>query len=664
MRPVDFRRLAEGYRALPERDRTLIGRYLEGARRYVLTVPDGAFPDAKTEHWRNIAERAHGAAALAAIAGDWPEELRERCRTESAAFVAEFAAQYRREPLLGNPWQGSWWAAEAGTAAWFLWDRLAPDVQAAVADMVVFHADRIAGEVPKCHVEGDTQAESIAWNCTILALAPNLMPDHPRRGAWDLATKRYAASIFATPDDARDETPGDDGKPVKDWIFGANIHNDFSLENHNRFHIDYVFTCYRFLLQGAAAYRLAGRDPPKAFTHHTADVHEQVLLPCLNGSRFAVYVSDNDWKRYHAWTESPMTHAYVALTARSPLASALEEQALDRAAAFWREFPPDFEYPNRYVCGKAWTPRIADLLVFRLLSAPSPAPLPAAEVEAKLAGVRAKQDVRLITHHTKGGSFRSFFGGPGPVVRHIEAKDGPEMLLPLEADYGVRIERDGKPAAAPAWITQGRGDDAFWALRGVGEVREGFVSLPDETVVILGDAPASATAGAKAVECVVGVEKPHAMFTIHHRGGRAAYRYGESAWDRSDGTAGLDVTSDWINLADRIGWVVVNLSADPATMVLPEPGARGFLRLWRVAAPVRDQRFLVVAFPNQAHAQTEARAAEVKGSYADGVMTCVVPPYVVWANLTDQKATLRLPVGPVEAEPNSIGAMREGKRIW
>src|SRR5205823_1703594 len=122
-----------------ERSQALIRLYLHGAKRYVLTREDGAFPDKGTEHWRNIAERAHGAAMLAALATDWPDDLRERCRSESVRFVGEFVAQFQKDPSLGNKWQSSWWTAEMGAAAWFLWDRLDPQVQEGVAKMVAYH---------------------------------------------------------------------------------------------------------------------------------------------------------------------------------------------------------------------------------------------------------------------------------------------------------------------------------------------------------------------------------------------------------------------------------------------------------------------------------------------------------------------------------------------
>src|SRR5258706_9394547 len=82
VKPIDFSLLAKGFKSLPRRDRELIGMYLKGARRYVLTVADGVFPNGGTEHWRNIAERAHGAAVLAAIPRDWPETLKGRWPNE------------------------------------------------------------------------------------------------------------------------------------------------------------------------------------------------------------------------------------------------------------------------------------------------------------------------------------------------------------------------------------------------------------------------------------------------------------------------------------------------------------------------------------------------------------------------------------------------------
>ena len=60
-------------------------------------------------------------------------------------------------------------------------------------------------------------------------------------------------------------------------------------------------------------YWLTGRDLPMAFRHHAHDVYEKLMLPCMNHEGFFVYVSDNDWKRYHNWTDSCALHAYMAV---------------------------------------------------------------------------------------------------------------------------------------------------------------------------------------------------------------------------------------------------------------------------------------------------------------------------------------------------------------
>lgn len=675
VRPIDVAALAQRFHALPQRDQDRIRLYFDGARRYVLTLEDGVFPDKGTEHWRNIAERAHGAAVLAAIADDWPDDLRNRCRRQSIEFVKEFAAQFREDSSFGDNvtrracgWQASWWVAEMSAAAWFLWDQLDPAVQKDVADMTVFHADRMAALKPGARVNLDTEAETVAWNSTILSLAVNMLPQHPHSTKWREAAKQYVYTIFATPKDLRDSTPGEDGKPIKDWVAGANIHDDFSLENHNRFHIDYVFTCYRFIFFGAAMYRLGGNEVPGAFRHHTQDVYEQVLVPCTNGGKFAVYVSDNDWQRYHAWTESAAVHGYIALTESSPLASVLEEQALKEADSYWRQFPENFSYANPYVCGKAWTPRIADIVLLHLLSRPMPEPMPSAKVESQLQGVRQKHDVNLLTQYSKEGSFRSFYWGPGPTVRHVEAKNNAWIFLPLAADYAVAIDGSLGPESG-AKVFCSKAENWFWALRrdALGR-QEAFISLPDESVVIMSNVSGAALRTAKRVDCTVGVEKPHKTFTVYYQDGEATYRYGQKAWDRSDKTSGLELKTQWVNLADSIGFVAVNLSGTASRMSLPKPGVRGSLALHHFERPRHDLHFITVVFPNQEHHQTAAIVPKVIGKCTGGLMTCLMPPYFVWANFSNTAQPVKLPesvspTGSATAAPNSVGILRQPQTL-
>jgi hypothetical protein len=179
--------------------------------------------------------------------------------------------------------------------------------------------------------------------------------------------------------------------------------------------------------------------------------------------------------------------------------------------------------------------------------------------------------------------------------------------------------------------------------------------------------PASALEGVKKVDIMAGVEKPHTTFTIFYHGGQATYRYGQKAWDQSDKAGGRAVQSKWVNLADSMGYVVLNLSPDPSCMVLPKPGVRDFLSLHHVENPGHNQQYITVTLPNQNHARTEAMAPKVTGAYGNGVLSCLAPPYFVCANFTDRPASIELPhgaesAGPVTASPNSVGILRLNSR--
>ncbi len=181
--------------------------------------------------------------------------------------------------------------------------------------------------------------------------------------------------------------------------------------------------------------------------------------------------------------------------------------------------------------------------------------------------------------------------------------------------------------------------------------------------------PASTLKGVKNIEILAGVEKPHKTCTIYYRGGQATYRYGQKAWERSDKAGGRAVPGTWVNLADSMGYVVLNLTVDPSSIVLPKPGVRDFLSLHHVEKPVHEQCFVTVAFPNQSHDRTEARAAEVTAHVTRRyrVLSCFVPPYFICANFSDWEAhdvkasSGTLSAGPVAVPPHSIGILRFGR---
>ncbi len=668
VRPVALQRLQAAYEGLTGRSRELVDLYMAAARE-VLAETDGCYPHAGSMLYRNYAERAKGAAILSAIRGRWPEELRLRCRSEAARLVAEVARAHAREASFGDAWQAPLHVAEAGMAAWFVWENLDPEAQGAVARMIVYEADRLAAVKPQTAYRGDTQAETVAWNSALLGVAVNMMPHHPNAPTWEAALKLYLYNTLAAPQDVHDASPGDDGRPVSEWILGANVHEDFALENHNQFHIEYVLACYRFHLLVASCYQAAGRPLPKAIQHHARDMYEKVLLRCMNRDGFFVFVPDNDWRRYHVWTESATVHCYLAFLERLPLASALESRALHTATGYWRESPADWSYDNPYVCGKPWTPRIAEAVLLHLTASERmPAPLPDEQVNAGLVGIGELKSVRLLTQHSAAGSFRSFYAGPGrSPVRFIAPARNSWMLLPVGTNYTGPVS--AQPPGESGEIHSEHGTDWFWVVRTSSKGGEAFISLPDEIVVYL-ELQAGGDEAGRTIERTIAVEKPHRPIRVWFDDGEAAWEPGRTAWHRADAPLDPVVPGNWVNLDDAIGYVAVNAAADArATWVLPEPTKRSALKrqvAFGESAPVVDG---LVIFPGQTHPGTARAAKQVRLAVVGGAAGVAVGEWVVWVNLTDGPATLDTAESgtfarPSQLPPRTAWAMRAGRPLF
>jgi hypothetical protein len=642
VRPIEMRGLQERLKALPQEERNMIRLYIEAARREALKPEDGCFPiTPPVIAPRNWAERAKGAAVLASLEGYWPEDLRRQCREKARELVREVAMAHRAKPNFAYEWQASYWASEAAIAGWFLWDELDADLRDAVAEMVVFQADRFINRTPKMSYQGNTEAETVSWDSSIVTLAVNMMPEHPHHSQWDQAAKRYVYNIFAAPQDMKDETTGDDGKPVRDWIVGANLYEDFALENHQQFHIDYVLASYRYLVQGAAMYGLTGRPLPAAFHHHARDMYEKVLLRCMDGDGSFVYVSDNDWKRYHAWTESCSIHALIAMLEHHPLAAALERRALTNASRYWQAMTPGFAFDNPYVCGKAWTSRIADAVLLHLTRpADFPKPLPDADIDSQLAGTTRIETADLLSHYDKQGNLTSWCKGKKDVhIRFVAPAKDAWMLLPIVGSYEPLI--DGKPVLGKCVSQCRNGADWFWIVSQDEAGRgEAFISLPDSTAIYVHDLPAKTLPQSTDIVNGVAVEKPFSHVAFHFDGGQATYAPGQGEWQFEGDKR--EVVGNWANLQNQIGWVVKDLdTAATPSIHLPAPGKRGRLEFVSHAANGHHARF-IFALPGQASEATQAASKVVQCSRdkSGAPFYCRTPEFSLIINMTSSETVI------------------------
>jgi hypothetical protein len=200
----------------------------------------------------------------------------------------------------GDAWQSAHWAQMLGRGAWWVWDDLPDDVRQGVRRVVAHEADRIAGSEPPHRILQDTKAEENAWNAQILSVAVLLMPDDARRPAWETAFQRWVMSSFLRP---ADETSREvvDGRTVAEQFSGANVYDDFTLENHGFVHPDYM-TTFSLSLGCALDYTLTGRRPPEALLFNTAGIYENLKWFLLPDGGF-VYPSGQDWTlfRHPGW---------------------------------------------------------------------------------------------------------------------------------------------------------------------------------------------------------------------------------------------------------------------------------------------------------------------------------------------------------------------------
>ena len=225
----------------------------------------------------------------------------------------------------GNHWQSAHWTQNLGRAAWYVWADLPPDLRDGVRRVVAHEADRIAALEPPHQVLADTKAEENAWNSQVLSVAVLLMPADARRAKWEKDFQKWALSSFLRQADAK-STQIVDGRTVAEQFTGANIYDDFTLENHNIVHPDYMGT-FSMLLGCVNDFRLSGRREPQALFYNAAQVYENIKwLTIADGSY--CYPNGQDWEVFRV-PSFLVKHVQMAVLAGDPDAWSLARTALE-----------------------------------------------------------------------------------------------------------------------------------------------------------------------------------------------------------------------------------------------------------------------------------------------------------------------------------------------
>jgi hypothetical protein len=212
----------------------------------------------------------------------------------------------------GNHWQSAWWTAKMAVGARLIWPWLTENERVGVERVIAHEADRHLPRRAPGGAVSNTRSEENAWDTEVLAAAAAYLPRQPRAGLWRQKLVEFALNALSAPQDATDSSVVD-GRPLRDHVYTANIHSDFTIENHGAYHTCYMACPLHSLTWGYYALASEGRPVPDAQFHHFRDVWA-AMKPTFLRRHFA-YPAGNDWPRY-AYGQSFIMPALVVLQHR------------------------------------------------------------------------------------------------------------------------------------------------------------------------------------------------------------------------------------------------------------------------------------------------------------------------------------------------------------
>ena len=466
----------------------------------------------------------------------------------------------------GGQWQSALWANSAGRAAWLLWDDIPPSLRWLAARMIADEADRFLDVTPPARIVSDTKAEENAWNSQIIALAAAMFPNHPRAAAWREAATRWALSCFIREADLA-ENPTVDGRTLKEWGLGANLYDDYTLENHDRVHPDYMAAIKNTLMQ-RIVYEWGGQPSPEATAYNTRGVYATLKKLALPDGSF-LYPNGQDW-RMHRNADGIITHATQAVwygdrqaarLLRICLDTAQRMMARDRDGGLYAEGENDTPTTEAYVFEI-----MANAYVLLRAHGEGPGPVSEVQLWRDLAGRHLFASGQFGVLRTPEFA-ASFSWGPQPMG----------LALPLQMDLLVtphergligHVAMDGLENESPK-VREAKVIPMPDALAVAGvleraggriEQRFAYLALPDGRVLYVDRLTAADDAPMPGLTLALGsvgiLNDPYwvhhdARRTVHHAGGSQTFEA------LAGSAAPVNLPSPWANVDGELGLVVL-----------------------------------------------------------------------------------------------------------
>jgi hypothetical protein len=531
-----------------------------------------------TEHGIRPNTQPMIAFAVVALWGGKQAERRESLE-DLVAMLRFVAPTHSAGPVTaatGKKWQNQWqsalWAFQAGTAAWMVWDKLDPELQWLTCNLVAQEADRFVGAEPPFQIKRDTKAEENAWNSSVIALAANLLPDHPRAGFWKETAIRWQLSSFLTESDVT-RNPVVDGKTIAEWGLKANIHPDYTLENHDRVHPSYM-TTFTILLAQHLLYTWGGQAAPGALDFNSRHIYDHIkFLSHPDGQLH--HPNGQDWELHRYY---PYAHTMINVLFQDPEAALLETINFETIARMQARTPTgatllksEYFFPS---LPQAYAYFYAVAFLNHAHYGQGARPVSRAAFEKRLEGVRLYEHGQFVAHRTAGG-FASFSWGNRvmgmaiPFTRDL-------LGTPFELGYVGQITEAGEQAGSPqkpapvfpivqhVEVTHTNDHFAVAAiLRRAGdavEQRIGFVSLADGSVVYAEQLRALRDVSLKELQTgMIGVlNEPEAVYQDGPR--KLAWAGDRRLVDGLAQTPGFPIPASWVNIDNRWGFVALPAS--------------------------------------------------------------------------------------------------------
>ena len=245
--------------------------------------------------------------------------------------------QYWGSTAVGDSqWESSLWAMSVAFSAWMQRETLTDIQWENIYNLLRAECNyELQREIPTGYL-GDTKAEENGWETNVLACALGLFPDDPLAPQWFERLRAFAINCYSHSSDSDNQTiidPDIDSVTVADLYRGANLYDDYTLQNHNYFHTSSQNVVMQELGESLVALQLfqQGKESAwhtRALLHHQQEVMDSVLCQLALADGELAMPNGNDWSLF--LYDQITSYSTVSCFLRDPYALLLEQQALQQ----------------------------------------------------------------------------------------------------------------------------------------------------------------------------------------------------------------------------------------------------------------------------------------------------------------------------------------------